>query len=162
MTGNSENKVPTEEDWRSQSNIYIDEYYYEKFFGKTREDMMPYFIEFPLSASEALTQMPAIPFQYYVFNFIKMFDNEDYFNMLLQEGTASGAASTFLTLMRIKLTDEPKDIVPIYNELLRVAKYVSANQAKFEADIDIYDSFPERLEVIEQLYKKVSAEQEGK
>ncbi|MDX2107515.1 MAG: hypothetical protein SFY67_14030 [Candidatus Melainabacteria bacterium] len=146
-------KVPDEDDWVSLSNVFIDTYYEQKFFGKTRSEMLAYFIDNPLSASEALSYMPAAPFQYYVFAFKDAFETDAYFKNGEPNLEAPSAVSTFLRLLRSKLTETPQDILPVLELLMPIAEYVSANQEKFDADLDIFDSFPEIFKEITVLFE---------
>ncbi len=150
--------IPTEEDWKWPENqcpyYYRDvEWAHDKFAGKSIEQVEDYFFESVLSASEDISYMPKIPFQFYIFAYTRyLLDKrtlgEDYsFN-----NGASGGASSFLRLIKEKLVSLPSHIVPIMPELLPVVEFIAANQALYQADEDIYGSFADLVKEIKTLY----------
>lgn len=59
-------KIPDESDWKTSRNPEW-EYFKARdhFFGKSLDEVLPYFEELPCSAHECLLYVPVIPFQYY-------------------------------------------------------------------------------------------------
>ncbi len=154
--------IPTEEDWKWPENQcpydQMDEAWaHDRFAGKSIEQVEGYFFDSVLSASEAISYMPKIPFQFYIFAYTRyLLDKrtlgEDYsFN-----NGASDGASSFLELIKEKLVWLPTHIMPIMPELLLVVEFIAANQALYRADEDIYGSFRQLEEQIKTLYAKHS------
>ena len=149
------NDVPTEDDWEWGGEGFrcsdLDKRdAHDKFFGKSIEDMLPYFKELPLSASEDLWFMPDTPFRYYVLAFKMLLMSQKNIDELGCD--ASDAASTFLCLLRHKLENSPQLVLPVMEELMPVVEHVAANQNLFDADPEIYGSFPDKLVEIKRLY----------
>lgn len=154
--------IPTEDDWKwSENQCPYDQmdvaWTHDKFAGKSIEQVEDYFFDSVLSASEAISYMPKIPFQFYIFAYTRyLLDKrtlgEDY---RLNNGASEGASS-FLGLVKEKLVWLPNHIVPIMPELLPAIEFVCANQALYDADEKIYGSFRELEEQIKTLYAKHS------
>jgi len=151
-------KIPTERnwDWDEPCSYYHGDIDYARaqFSGRSIEEMIPRFIQLPLAATEDLYYMPKTPFQYYVMAFKKVFMSDECRQLLIEEGQAPDAASTFLHLLKSKFREYPEHIAPVMPELLPVAEFVAANQAIFEADLDIYGSFPELLNEIKTTFSE--------
>src|SRR5215467_6534550 len=67
---------------------------------------------------------------------------------------ASDAAGCFLALVEEKLQKQPDCILPIIDDLLPAMRFVSRNQALFDAKESIYGNFHERLARIQELVQK--------
>ena len=139
--------IPTEDDWKWPENQCP---YYHRDVEWAHD-------KFALSASEDISYMPKIPFQFYIFAYTRyLLDKrtlgEDY---RLNTGASDGASS-FLRLVEEKLVSLPSHIVPIMPELLPTIEFVCANQALYDADEKIYGSFRELEEQIKTLYAKHS------
>jgi hypothetical protein len=70
------------------------------------------------------------------------------------DGEASDGASCFLLILKGKLKEFPDFVLPVMEELMPVAEYIACNQELFQADVNIYGSFPEHLAEIKALYLK--------
>ncbi len=147
------NLVPTEEDWGdcSDDDYMIDSH--ERFSGKTREEMNDFLLEFPTEAFDELYHMPPIPFQYYIggFEILRCPD------AVAQKPPShldnySDVASCFLSLIRLQLKQKPAAIMPIMKDILSLAEFTAAHQENYQASIEIYGSFEERLAEIKKLY----------
>ncbi|MFA7336598.1 MAG: hypothetical protein WC028_07405 [Candidatus Obscuribacterales bacterium] len=147
------NLVPTEEDWGDYTadDYMIDSH--EHFYGKTREEMNSFFLENPMEAADELFHMPPIPFQYYIggFEILRCPD------AVAQKPPShldnySDVASCFLSLIRLQLKQKPAAIMPIMKDILSLAEFTAAHQENYQASIEIYGSFAERLAEIKSLY----------
>jgi len=149
MIKESPKSVPTAADWGDYERDMEIAYAYEKFGGKTIEEVLRDGFEWwVLGASEALSYMPEAPFQYYVLVFKAFLLDPERF-----EGSGGGdqdGPSTFLLLVRDTLARSPRYILPVMEELMPVAEYVAAHQADYGADEDIYGSFKDLLTEIKQ------------
>lgn len=144
------NQIPTEVDWGDYKADLDQAYAYRVFFGKNLDQVIPEFKRNILGRVEDLHFMPAIPFQYYIFayrKFVLSLQKDDY--------DAPDAASAFLGLIINRLEETPQDVLPVMDDLWDTIKYVASNQSFFDADEDIYGSFPEKLAKIQQLYDRV-------
>ncbi|MBL0187002.1 MAG: hypothetical protein IPP97_14805 [Candidatus Obscuribacter sp.] len=154
--------IPTEDDWKWPENqcpyYHRDvEWAHDKFAGKSIEQVEDYFFESVLSASEDISYMPKIPFQFYIFAYTRYLLDKRTFGEDYRLNTgASEGASSFLGLVKEKLVWLPNHIVPIMPELLPAIEFVCANQALYDADEKIYGSFRELEEQIKTLYAKHS------
>jgi hypothetical protein len=92
--------------------------------------------------------MPAKPFQYYIQTFVRLLDPT---SLEFAECDDKGsAASCFLSLIDYKLKNQPECILPIMDDLIELAKFISTHQSLYEAKIEIFGSFPELFEVLER------------
>ena len=91
--------------------------------------------------------MPLIPFQYYLYALRNYVMSE----RVLASEMSSDAASCFLGLVILKLRDAPTSIISIMEDMLPAVEYVASNQMLFDADIDIYGDFIEKLSEIKRL-----------
>lgn len=153
--------IPTEEDWKWPENqCPYDQmdaaWAHDRFAGKPIEQVEHYFFESVLSASEAISYMPKIPFQFYIFAYTRyLLDERTIANDSGGYNDASDGASSFLRLIKEKLVWLPSHIMPIMPELLPTIEFVGANQALYDADEKIYGSFPKLVQEIKTLYAKV-------
>jgi hypothetical protein len=129
------------------------DYAREKFFGKSIEEVLPYFFDSVLGAGEDISYMPPIPFRYYIFAFTQFLMSEDTLNCdHPRHAEASDGASSFLGLVRQHLRDYPEFILPVMEEIMPVVEFVGTHQALYEAAEDIYGSFPDLVKEIKTLY----------
>jgi len=144
--------VPTEADWGDYRSDLDWEYAHRQFAGHTNEEMLPRFRENVLMRSEDVSNMPEVPFQYYVLGFRDFILTWQFVPDSDPESCeGSTAASCFINLVLRKLEKQPEIVLPIMPELLPAARYVAENQASFNAGEDIYGSFHETLKRIEAL-----------
>ena len=143
--------IPEDSDWSFYGTWDI-EFAYEKFHGKSVDEMLPFVSSCPTSAYGYLAEMPAKPFQYYIQTFVQLLDPT---GLEFAECEDKGsAASCFLGLIDYKLKNEPESILPIMENLIDLAKFISANQNLYDAELDIFGSFEERFEVLNRRYKE--------
>ena len=145
-------RVPTEEDWGNWRADLDQAYAHRIFAGKSLKDILPLFEENVIERTDELRFMPPVPFRYYVIGFRDYVTSERVFRT---EHEVSDAASCFLGLILDKLENEPDTIIPIMPHLMPAAEYVARNQAKFDASVDIYGSFLDKLARVHALYKDV-------
>jgi hypothetical protein len=140
--------VPKEEDWGNYKSDLDQEYAHRVFAGRTNQEVQPFFRDNPIESTDELRWMPDVPFRYYMVGFADFMMAKDF------DGHESDAASCFLGLILEKLEKHPLTIVPIMRELLPVAEYVAQNQAEFDAEIEFYGNFLDRLAKIKTLYRE--------
>ena len=137
-----ETSPPTSDDW---GDLAVDpevEYGFGLFGGKTIVEARPLFVENPMERAAELRYVPSAVFNYYVFCFVD--------RLLSAESKGeSDMASCFLRLVRDRASSRPKDLEPIWDRLHPAVVHVAHAQAFYDADIDIYGSFPELLREIE-------------
>lgn len=139
--------IPEDPDWSFYGTWDI-EFAYEKFHGKSVDEMLPFVSSCPTSAYGYLAEMPAKPFQYYIQTFVRLLDPT---SLEFAECEDKGsAASCFLSLIDYKLKNQPECILPIMDDLIELAKFISTHQSLYEAKIEIFGSFPELFEVLER------------
>ena len=141
-------RVPTEADWGEYQADLDQTYAHKLFVGRTNQEMLPHFRSNVIETTDELRWMPEVPFRYYLLGF-RDFVMAGEFDHL----EASDAASCFLGLVLEKLEKQPGYILPIMPELLPTVRHVAMNQASFDANERIYESFQEKLGHIEALYE---------
>src|SRR5207245_2066654 len=127
----SNDQIPTKNDWLSDGKRWVDmetDYSFENYLGKSLSECMPLIENAPLGVAEDISYMPAVPFRYYVMAFKQYLLRPDVTNGQECRFDNSDAASTFLLLIKSKLTDDPALIMPVITGLLPVAEFVAANQ----------------------------------
>ena len=131
--------VPTPEDWHSEAWNLDTPYAFEHFGGKTVEESVLLFEKDALCCQEDLKFMPSRVFGYYL---------HAYLAYLLSAASASDSdgASCFIALIEYKLQWHPADIRPLWVEIRHVLEHLATNQQFFDANPEIYGSFPQRAD----------------
>ena len=143
--------IPEDADWSFYGTRDI-EFAYSKFHGKSVDEMLSFVRSCPTSAYGYLEVMPAKPFQYYIQSFVQLLDpSSREFAECEEKGSL---ASCFLSLIDYKLKNEPECILPVIEELMPLAKFISANQKLYDAELDIFGSFEERFEILDRRCKE--------
>jgi hypothetical protein len=140
-------RIPSEADWGNYEDDLDQEYGHRIFFGKNAEETIPLFERNVIERADELHFMPVIPFRYYILAFRNYVMSED----VLRNEMAPDAASCFLNLVKLKLRDDADSIIPVMGELMPAIEHVAANQSLYDADIDIYGNFSEKLMEIKRL-----------
>jgi hypothetical protein len=143
----NEMKIPDESDWENYWDDLDTKYAYKQFFGKSNEEMQPYFEENVMLFSEDIYWMPIKPFQYYIFGF-RDFVLTKAFRL---DSFGSDAASIYLGVILDHLEKNPSFVTPIFDQLKESIDYVAKNQVLYDANEEIYGSFIELRERIYQL-----------
>lgn len=133
----SELPIPSEAEWSGHESDLDAQYAYDKLFGKSITEVQQMFGDTDvLARAEDLPFMPVRAFQYYIFGFTQFLQSESALRN-------SDAASCFLRLLLARESEEPGSVSDIYIELAPTVDFVASRQEYFDADIDIYGSFPE-------------------
>jgi len=138
-------RAPTREAWGDLSADPEVKYAFELFGTKTVEEATPLFADNPIERAAELRFSPAPVFNYYVFCFAS-------FLMTPKAQGEADAASCFLRLVRDRMRSDPKGIAGVYPELKPAIDAVSARQAFYDADENIYGSFLDLSHEIEALH----------
>jgi hypothetical protein len=133
-------------------------YAYRQFADKTREQALALFEQSDvLSRADDLGAMPAAPFRFYMPVFRDFVVSPRIFE--INQGLyASTAADAFLNLIMRRLENEPDAIAPLMPELLPAVEYLAENQARYDADEDVYGSFFDVLAAIRETLRVLSGE----
>ncbi len=154
----SQKQIPTEEDWEWGSvpcpHLDLDvKYTRHKFFGKSMDEVIPFFFNNALMGMEEVCYMPPIPFRYYMLSFAKFLMSP---KLVSEEYAWSSepamGAWTFLNTIKRMLQESPSFILPIIDELLPTIQYVAEHQELYGCDVDTDGSFPELVTEIKSLY----------
>ena len=129
-------RVPTEADWGNYDADWDRKWAHDHYSGRSNEDMQNHFRNIPVEGAEDLRWMPDAPFRYYILG---------YRDSVMSGDLSSDAASCLLNLVLEKLEGAPQAVLPVMQDLLPTLEYVAQNQAAFDADLEIYGSFPEKL-----------------
>lgn len=119
-------KIPDDEAWGDYWRLGEDSVRAHKlFYGQSQTDMLPFFENSPLSASEYLRHMPPQPFQYYVFGFV---------NTMTDKRTAEhiklDMCFPYLYLVSYMILNKHLDTLPVKADLLLVIDYTEKNLIK--------------------------------
>jgi hypothetical protein len=137
-------KIPDEKDWAGYEDDLDVIYAHDLFIGKSIEEATPHFQQNPVERMDELLFMPTIPFQYYVFAFVRYVMSDSAKN-------DPDAASGFLSLIEARLEKSPASVIAIMDDLLPCLDFISENQKHFDADEHIYGDFKERRHKILEL-----------
>src|SRR3990167_6179355 len=122
--------IPEDPDWSFYGTQDI-EFAYKKFHGKSVDEMLSFVSSCPTSAYGYLEVMPAKPFQYYVQAFVQVLSPA---TLEFAECEEKGSlASCFLSLIDYKLKNDPECILPVMENLINLAKFISTNQSLYDA-----------------------------
>src|SRR6266702_6883801 len=99
-------RIPDKAAWGDLNADPEVRYAFELFGGKSIEEALPLFRDFPIERAAELRFAPAQVFNYYIFCFAN-------FLMSPEAEESSDAASCFLRLVRDRVESEPKEISPI-------------------------------------------------
>ena len=138
-------------EWGSESPDLDESYARRVFFGKSIEETFPLFERNVIERASELRFMPAPCFQYYMLAF------RDYvlLHSTLNNDMAPDAASCFIGLTLEKLDRDPDAILPLIPEILPALRHLALHQNEYDADLDIYGDFKEKLAEIERLVETV-------
>ena len=151
--------IPTEDDWNDYETDIDTKWAHDQYVGKSLDEVLPYFIvNNVLCAAEDLSHMPAIPFQYYVMTFKRLFLSESVRKDLLEKGEPADASSCFLNLVRNTLVTNSQLIMPVMNELMPVVNYVAENQDLFKVNRHIYGNLKN---IRDEIVRLINNEQTG-
>lgn len=145
-------QIPTEQDWGDYKSDFDQKDAYKVFFGKSFGEAIPDFERNVIERANELQFIAPTPFRYYMLAMRNYVMSKN----VLSNTMASDAASCFLRLVKLKLLESPETIMPIMDELMPALEYVGENQAIFDADIDIYGDFREKVAEIKNLEKAVT------
>jgi hypothetical protein len=140
-------KIPGSIEWSGYRGDLDVRYAHKLFFGKSTAEVQRYFGGTrSIERADELLFMPRLAFQYYVFAFA---------DFVLSAAAAgdSDSASSFLRLLVAREERDVGSVATIYLELLPFIEQVSSHQSMYEADPNIYGSFPELAEHIRNLCK---------
>ena len=129
--------VPTESDWRSEPWCLDAEYAYKMLNGKTYDEAFELFKDHAIGRQEDVMFMPNACFPFFFNVYIDYLNSPD-------AAEDSDAASCFFSLVDFKCPEIKCLDKWIVEKTVETIKHLSKNQSFYDADIDIYGSFPER------------------
>lgn len=141
-------KIPDESAWYGYEEDLDVHYLHVLFYGKSIEEVQGYFGEGrSIERMDELLFAPRPVFQYYVRAFACF---------VMSEAAAgdSDSASPFLSLLEEREKREPGSVRIIFPALKEVLAFIAKNQAYFDAPVDIYGDFNER---VRKLYETCDA-----
>jgi hypothetical protein len=138
----SPTKIPGPAEWAGYEDDLDVRYAHKLFFGKRASEVLACFGDGrSIERSSELLFMPRRAFQYYVFAFAE-------YLMSARAAGDSDSASPFLLLLISREKRDPGSVSQVYPALRPTIDFVASNQKYFDADPNIYGSFPElRLEI---------------
>jgi|SRR6185312_1482149 len=143
-----EMKIPGPDAWAGYQDDLDVKYAHKLFFGKSTAEVQQYFGGVQsIERADELLFMPRRAFQYYVFAFAEF----------VVSNAAAGdpdSASPFLHLLVNREERDPGGVSEIYQELRPVVEFVASHQDRFDADPNIYGSFPDQATQLEALCDK--------
>ena len=143
-------KIPSLEDWNPKALGEDALTAFERFSGKSNDQMQKYFFANVVSAINDIQFMPEIPFQYYLFGLCQYLRGEN-----LNQYEACAAASGFLHLIHEKIERDFPVIEPLVDELRPLMAHVAQHQESYGATRDIYGDFEDLHQKIMEKLKKI-------
>ena len=143
--------IPSEKDWGEYWKDFDQKSAYSSFFGKSNSQMQEAFFKDGNDLMTEIRFMPVIPFRYYILGF-----RDFILNGKFPPYEASDIATYFLDMVVWVIEESPEKIAPVMQELMPSINFVANNQVKYEADEQIYGSFLDRLNKIQELCTKNS------
>jgi hypothetical protein len=139
-------QIPSRADWGEIDQNDLDaKWAFDTFLGKSLAEAEAMFERNALYYQEDLQSMPAVPFNFYAWAFVKYITSDR------AKGDSDGASS-FLYLVSWLLKSNRAIMTPeTESALLAAASKIARRQEFYEADADIYGRFAERYAEIEQL-----------
>jgi hypothetical protein len=135
-------RIPNASDWHGYESDLDVRPLHGLFFGKSIEEVQGYFGEGrSIERMDELLFAPRPVFQYYVRAFARY----------LMSNAAIGdsdSASPFLSLIEEREKRDPGSVRNIIHALDETLVFVANNQAYFDASVDIYGDFGERVQRI--------------
>jgi len=142
--------IPEEKDWGNWKDDLDVRYAHGNFAGKSISEAIELFVEHSLHYQEDLQWMPIIPFQFYIHAYMEYIISE-------RSKEDSDGASCYLRLIKLKLENEPEQVLNIFELLLPSLRAVADRQNFYDANIEIYGDFKEIFSSICRLYNKLSS-----
>jgi hypothetical protein len=146
-TYGEEKKIPGNAEWFGWKEDLDVKYAHKLLFGKSISEVIKHFDRSPIERADELLFMPRKAFQYYIFAFTEYLNSNDAIG-------ASDAASPFLRLLIAREKRDPGSVMEIYEELFPTINFVAQNQARFDANPDIYGHFEDLARELDEAYKK--------
>lgn len=153
-------EIPTAEDWnwgtfKNPYDLIHTDYAKKQFLGKPAEQAKEFYLNAPLEGMANICYMPPIPFRYYMLAFAEFLISPE----LVAQGRqfnseAISGASTFLQAVERMIREYPDFIVPIMDDLLPVAVYISENEDFFDPSGNFYGNIPDIVRDIESMYQQ--------
>ncbi|MCP2732376.1 hypothetical protein [Limnofasciculus baicalensis] len=139
--------IPTARDWGELPEDDLDLLAsYRDYFGKSCEEIQSRFSRAPIAMVDGIRWMPLRPFVFYIRCLAKFVMSSP-----INESTAPDLASSFLRLIEEKAQTCPAGIRANMGVVREAVKYVSENQALFNAATDVYGDFSAHGSEIERL-----------
>jgi hypothetical protein len=137
--------IPDESAWDGYENDLDVRDLHGLFFGKSIEDVQQYFGDGrSISRMDELLFSPRPVFQYYVHAFALFLRSE-------RAAGDSDSASPFLSLLEAREKRDPgsvRNILPLLEDSLT---FVASHQEYFDAPVDIYGDFKQRVQRIREM-----------
>ena len=142
----SDDLIPGPTDWAGYEDDLDVKYAHGLFYGKTKSEVLEYFATNDIVCSDRADELLYAPrgaFQYYVFAFA---------DFVLSDAAIGNpnTASPFLNLLLHREEQDPGSVREVYSRLAPVVAFVTENQERFDADLEIYGNFRDIGERIRQ------------
>ena len=140
-----EQQIPDKLAWEEYDKDLDVKYLYDMFFGKSIDNVQQYFGNTQsIERMDELLFAPRPVFQYYVHAFAK-------FVMSDMAAGDSDSANPFLSLLEVRETRDPGSVKDILGSLSEALDFVSSHQKYFDADVNLYGDFRDRVKRIREI-----------
>jgi hypothetical protein len=131
-------KIPDKVAWAGYEKDFEVRHLHRIFYGKSIEEVQSYFKGGrSIERADELLFSPRQVFQFYVQAFALFLQSE-------QAIGDSDSASSFLSLLEARKKRDPGSVKSIFHLLKDSINFVAANQARFDAPVEIYGDFEEK------------------
>ena len=134
-------QVPTQDDWGVRSPHVEWELAFEKFGGKSIDEMMPFVRQSMVGAFFYFPKMPAVPFGYYIQVFERFLNPEKLHAE--KDGDVSEATLYFLFMIENDLERGGQRVLPIMSRLMPLVEAIGEQPEKYHFTDDVDPSVPE-------------------
>lgn len=135
-------KIPDKAAWAGYEEDLEVKHLYRIFYGKSLEEVQAYFGNgYSIERMDELLFSPRQVFQFYVQAFALFLRSE-------QAIDDADSASPFPSLLEAREKRDPGSVKSIFHLLRNTLDFVAANQARFDASVEIYGDFEERAQRI--------------
>lgn len=138
-------RIPDKSAWAGYTKDLEVKHLYRIFYGKSLEEVQACFGNGrSIERMDELLFSPRQVFQFYVQAFALFLRSE-------QAIDDADSASPFLSLLEAREKRDPGSVKSIFHLLEDTLDFVTSNQARFDASVEIYGDFKERAQRIRKL-----------
>ncbi|MBV8633134.1 MAG: hypothetical protein JO002_01475 [Burkholderiaceae bacterium] len=138
--------IPTQEDWGDYSSNFETAYAYEKYFGRSNEEMREAYVYNITPRADDIIAMPRVPFIYYFKGLCDFILSGRY-----GAERPGMVHHTFSCVIEIRIKESPSVLKEMQKEIDEVLDFFATNQDSLGIDREIYGDLKEYGEATRRL-----------